>query len=105
MKDNGHKFTDRTPEAEIPYSVKNSKLWEKISFYQMIYSMSGLLLGLVCIIAGIILFANGYFGSTSITAKIIGSEVSIKDTAPGGVLLVIGFMVIAITKFSIKVKK
>jgi hypothetical protein len=44
-------------------------------------------------------------GSTSWTAKILGSESNISDAAPGAVLFIVGMFMVLITRFSIKVKK
>ena len=105
MDDESHIFKDSNPEAEIPYSAKTSHLWKRVALFQMIYSMTGLLAGLICIIIGMIPFINGYLGTSSITAKIIGSEININDTAPGGILFAVGLLVIYITKFNIKTIK
>jgi hypothetical protein len=50
--------------------------------YKFIYSMTGLFLGLVSMIGGIVLFLNGVAGSTSWTAKILGGESNVTDAAP-----------------------
>lgn len=105
VDDENRIFQDRTPEAEIPYSAKPSHLWKKVALYQMIYSMTGLLIGLFCLISGMILFINGSLGTSSITAKIVGSEININDTAPGGILFAVGLLIVLITKFTIKAKK
>ena len=62
--------------------------------YKFIYSMTGLFLGLVSMLGGIVLFLNGVAGSTSWTAKILGNESTISDAAPGAILFVVGLFVI-----------
>jgi hypothetical protein len=67
--------------------------------------MTGLFLGLVSMIGGIVLFLNGVAGSTSWTAKILGNESTITDAAPGAVLFVIGLFIIIATRYRVKVDR
>jgi hypothetical protein len=69
-------------EGEKNISAEQDFLKQSLR-YKLIYSMTGLFLGLVCIIGGIILFLNGVAGSTSWTAKVMGNESNITDAAPG----------------------
>lgn len=71
--------------------------------YKFIYSMTGLFLGLVSMLGGILLFLNGVSGSTSWTAKILGNESTITDAAPGAVLFVVGLFVIITTRYRVKI--
>lgn len=73
--------------------------------YRFIYSMTGLFLGLVGMLGGIVLFLNGVAGSTSWTAKILGNESKITDAAPGAVLFVVGLFVIIATRFRVKIDR
>lgn len=95
---------DRVPKAEIPANV-NKQLWDKVPLYQLIYSIAGLLIGYFCILGGILLMMNGILGTTNWTAKILGSESTLTDATPGVILFIVGFFIVFITKFSIKVKK
>jgi hypothetical protein len=92
-------------EVEIPYNFRDPLTYRLFSQYQLIYSLAGLVLGLVCILGGTVLFLNGVVGSTSWTAKILGAESNISDAAPGTVLFIIGLFVVLVTRFNIKVKK
>ena len=56
--------------VEVPHSFQDTSTYQQFSLYQLIYPLSGLVLGLVCIIGGIFLFLNGVVGSTSWTANI-----------------------------------
>jgi hypothetical protein len=73
--------------------------------YKFIYSMTGLLLGLVSMLGGIVLFLNGVAGSTSWTAKILGNESTITDAAPGAVLFVVGLFVVIATRYRVKIDR
>ncbi|GAB6910085.1 hypothetical protein DESC_80004 [Desulfosarcina cetonica] len=98
-----------------PKEIKNIKLAsqnkdETISFTsfqdtttrsKLIYSLSGLLLSLFCIIGGVFLFCNGVTGGSNLTAKFIGLESTISDAAPGALLFVIGLFVVFVTRFGI----
>lgn len=79
------------------YTIKR-----KGAFYQLIYSLAGLILGLACVIGGIILFLNGVTGSTNWTAKFIGAESNISDAAPGVVLFIVGLFIVWVTRFNAK---
>jgi hypothetical protein len=92
-------------KMEVPSSLKSIDFWQRSSLFQFIYSLAGLVLGLVCVIGGIILFLHGVTGSTSWTAKFIGLESNISDAAPGAILFIVGLFVVWITRFDIKVRK
>ena len=95
----------RMPRMEIPYLFRDQSSYQRFSLYQLIYSLSGLVLGLVCVLGGIVLFLNGVVGSTSWTAKMLGAESNVSDAAPGAVLFIVGLFIVFVTRFSIKVKK
>lgn len=91
-------------EMEVPLSFRDPSTYKRFSLYQFIYSLSGLVLGLVCILGGIVLFLNGIVGSTSWTTRILGVESNVSDAAPGAVLFIVGLFVVLVTRFRIKVK-
>jgi len=78
----------------------NNEIINRALRYKLIYSMTGLVLGLICIIGGILLFLNGVTGSSSWTAKILGNESNITDAAPGAILFIVGLFVIIATRYS-----
>jgi hypothetical protein len=90
---------------EIPFAFRDPPSYQRFSLYQLIYSLAGLVLGLVCVLGGVVLFLNGVVGSTSWTAKMLGAESKVSDAAPGAVLFIVGLFVVFVTRFSIKVKK
>jgi len=70
------------------------------------YAMLGLVLGLACIIGGVILCLNGVAGSASWTAKLFGLfQSKINDAAPGVVLFVVGIFFVLVTKPKVKLDK
>ncbi len=92
-------------KMEVPFHVSDRVFWRRTSVFQFVYSSLGLLLGLACIVGGIILFLHGVTGSTSWTAKFIGAESNVSDAPPGVVLFIVGLFVVWITRFSVKVRK
>lgn len=73
--------------------------------YELIYSIIGQLLGLVCVLGGMLLFFNGIVGTTSWTAKILGAESQITDAAPGAILFIVGVFFVFITRYKFEHKK
>jgi hypothetical protein len=100
-------------ESEVRYSINVPSTFaelhpehlEKLSKHQLIYSITGLILGLVCTLGGVALFLNSVVGSTSWTAKILGAESTITDAAPGTVLFIVGLFVVFITRYVLRVHK
>jgi hypothetical protein len=68
---------------------------------KFIYSVIGLILGLVCIISGVVLFFNGVAGSTSWAAKVMGLESSVAEAAPGTVIFIVGLFVVWTTRYKV----
>jgi hypothetical protein len=73
--------------------------------YRFVYSMAGLVFGLICVIGGILLFLNGVAGSADWTAKILGGDSTITDAAPGAVLFVVGLLVVFLTRYKMKLDR
>ena len=78
---------------------------QDISRYQLVYSLAGLVFGIMCVTGGVVLFLNGVVGSTSWTAKILGAESNISDAAPGALLFVTGLFVTFVTRYVVKVRE
>jgi hypothetical protein len=77
-----------------------TKLALKLKF---IYSMTGLFLGLACILSGVVLGLNGVFGKTSWTASLLGLSTSLTDATPGVIVFVVGIFMVLITRFRFKI--
>ena len=89
----------------VPPSLKDAHTYQKFAQFHLIYSLLGLVLGLACILGGIILCLHGVVGSTNWTAKFLGAESKISDAAPGVILYIVGFFIVWITRFSVMVQK
>ncbi|MBU1145694.1 MAG: hypothetical protein KJ971_07595 [Firmicutes bacterium] len=85
------------------FATNNPKTVETLSKHHLIYSIAGLMVGLLCVIGGIVLFLNGVAGSTSWTAKFIGVESDISDAAPGAVLFIVGLFIVFLTRYIFKI--
>jgi hypothetical protein len=87
------------PCADVDADFVDKTTLKKVPLYELIYSILGLLLGLACIVGGILLFFHGVTGSASWTAKFIGAESKLSDAAPGVVLFVVGGLIVFVTRF------
>ena len=79
----------------IQHSDDLHRLGLKLKF---VYSIVGLLVGLSCIIAGVVLGVNGVVGHTSWTASLLGLTTSMNDAAPGVIVFVVGIFIVLITR-------
>lgn len=79
-------------------------MWNRATLLHFWYSISGLVLGIVCVIIGMILTLRGVTGSSSWTAKFLGLRSEITDAAPGVIFGLLGLFVIWITKFNVQSK-
>ncbi|WP_197120962.1 hypothetical protein [Pseudoalteromonas sp. NZS100] len=70
--------------------------------YQLIYSIIGLAVGLVCVLGGIYLFIKGVMGEMDWSLKVFGNESVIANAAPGAVLFIVGLFLVIVTKFKFK---
>ena len=68
------------------------------------YGILGLVVGLVCMLGGLVLFLSGVAGSSHWTVKMVGAESTISDAAPGAVLFMAGFLIALVTKPSFRHK-
>lgn len=80
-------------------------LIENLSKHQLIYSILGLVLGLVCVVGGVILFLAGVTGKMNWTASFLGASSEILDAAPGAVLFIVGLFIIFVTRYKVKSKR
>src|SRR2546429_8136960 len=90
---------------ELPADPRERHFWGRLAVLQLIYSLAGLLLGLACIVGGILLFFHGVSGSSSWVGEVIGVKSKLSDAAPGTVLFVVGLAVVFLTRFSVRVRQ
>ncbi|HCH3500967.1 TPA: hypothetical protein NKU61_004441 [Vibrio parahaemolyticus] len=67
--------------------------------YQLIYSAIGLLLGLACVVGGMYLFIIGINSDINWSIKVLESESTLVNAAPGAMLFLVGLIVVYVTKF------
>jgi hypothetical protein len=89
---------DKTAKGTPAKVSVSSNTLNRFLRYRLIYSMTGLFLGIVSIAGGIILFLFGVTGSTNWTAKFFGFESNLTDAAPGVILFTIGLFIIIFTR-------
>src|SRR4051812_34091585 len=65
------------------------------------YSVIGLVLGAVCILAGVMLGLSGVVGHTSFAAQTFGLSTKVSDAAPGVVVFFVGAVFVALTRFRV----
>ena len=90
---------------ELPADPRERHFWGRLAVLQLIYSLAGLLLGLACIVGGILLFFHGVSGSSSWVGEVIGVKSKLSDAAPGTVLFVVGLAVVWLTRFAVRVRQ
>jgi hypothetical protein len=90
---------------ELPADPRERHFWGRLAMLQLIYSLAGLVLGLACIIGGILLFFHGVAGSSSWVGEVIGVKSHLSDAAPGTVLFVVGLAVVWVTRFAVRVRQ
>lgn len=87
---------------ELPPNPGGRSFWQRLVLLQLIYSLAGLVLGLACVIGGILLFFHGVAGSSSWVGQFIGVKGQLSDAAPGTVLFVVGLLVVWLTRFDVR---
>ena len=90
---------------ELPADPRERHFWGRLAMLQLIYSLAGLVLGLACIVGGILLFFHGVAGSSSWVGEVIGVKSRLSDAAPGTVLFVVGLAVVWLTRFAVRVRQ
>jgi hypothetical protein len=68
------------------------------------YGKLGLVVGVICMLGGIVLLLNGVAGAISWTAKIQGFESQLSDAPSGIALAVVGLFIVLVTKPRVKIR-
>ena len=111
-RDNGEEDRGRQ-KSRIPYRLiltdvfasRHPETTKVLSKHQLIYSIAGLVVGLACIIGGIILLLHNVLGSTDWTVNMLGAKSVLKKAAPGTLLFVAGLLIVYVTRYVLKIKK
>ena len=90
---------------ELPPDPRERHFWSRLATLQLIYSLAGLVLGLACVIGGILLFFHGVVGASSWVGEVIGVKSRLSDAAPGTVLFIVGLAVVCLTRFTVRVRQ
>ena len=88
----------------VPSTLQHRQFWERAIRYQFIYSMVGLIIGVLCIMSGLLLFIKGVTGSTDLLVQAPGLRTRALNAAPGAILFIVGIFFVALTRLSIKPK-
>ena len=80
----------------------NPDLIRSILSRAFLYSIVGLVLGLISILIGAIFIANGITGNTSWTATVLGLESHLSDATPGVIFAIVGLLLIYVTRFKFR---
>jgi hypothetical protein len=88
----------------VPQKAFDTDASKKALRYQFIYSVLGLILGLLFLIAGFILLLHGVAGNTKTwTASLPGFHSTASNVPAGIMLVLVGLYALYITRFKIKV--
>jgi len=89
--------------VELPESAFSDAVTRRILRYQFVYAVIGLALGFTTTVSGLVLFALGLTGRTSLIASLLGARIQVTDAAPGAVIATLGLLLVAFTRFDVKV--
>ena len=82
--------SERIPQPSARYDTSRYHFW---------YSTLALATANLCIVCGAILFLNGITGHVAWASKVLGLTTQLNDAAPGVVFVVVGFLIICVTRF------
>jgi hypothetical protein len=88
--------------VQAPAIAFTPRVTSLVMLYGFLYSVAGLLLGLVCALLGVLLFFHGVTGSTGWVVQLPGLKSSLSDAAPGVILFVVGLAVVYLTRFEVR---
>jgi len=72
------------------------KFWVRVTLYKLVYAISGLFMGIACIVVGVILVLDKMSGSTIESV----SRAELISVTPWIILFIIGFFIIVVTRYS-----
>lgn len=86
---------------KVPHKLTNQRFWHVALKYELLSSLAGLFLGIVCVIGGIVLLVCGVTGSTNWVGTFFGFHSNLTDASPGAVLFIVGLFIIRLTRFHV----
>jgi hypothetical protein len=75
------------------------------SKYELLYAITGIVFGSLCLLGGIILLYCGISGVTDFSISLLGFRSKLADASPGTILFVVGAAIIWVTRFQIKIRR
>jgi hypothetical protein len=100
--DHDARLTEKALAVEVERARSQAEFHRLALKLKFAYSIVGLVLGLSCILAGLILGLFGVVGHTSLTASLFGFTTNLSDAAPGVVVFVVGIFMVLITRFGVR---
>lgn len=88
--------------VSLNHKNKNTKFNRRIIDFQFIYSILGLMSGLVFVFCGLYLSMNGSNEGTTWVSNFLGFNTEMSNATPPIVLFVLGVAIIYITRFKVK---
>ena len=85
----------RLPEPVLVVATRN----------ELAYSISGLAIGGLALVGGIVLFYLGISGDANWSVNILGFQSKLVDASPGTILFVVGIIVILVTRFRVTMRR
>ena len=99
------KKSTRLKAFKAPVPGKNDKFWTKMMYAYYCYRIAILIVGTTIMIKGYTLIENGVTGKVEWIIKICGNESTIKNATPGILLIIVGLIIIILTKDKIGFKR
>ncbi len=90
---------------EVPSTVTDKKMWSKAIFYHFVYSMIGMIIGILSLISGVYLFYIGITQGSEWEFNILGIKSTMSNAMPGTILFLIGFLIIRVSRYNIVLHK
>jgi len=102
-----NKLKEKKPRVYIEYEVGDvsEETVQQLAKAQLLYSFFGLAFGVFVMVLGCILLYLGISGESNFIADTFGIKAELTDAAPGTVLIVVGLIVIVVTRFRLTIKK
>ena len=92
-----------TPHDRSPSGAANGSMKVAI-ILQGLYSILGLVVGVIFLIGGLLLLLSGIGGSSHFVAQILGAKFDVTDATVGVICAVLGCIVIFVTRFEVRIQ-
>lgn len=90
--------------VKLPAEVVTPQVAEKVVSQEFWYAISGLVVGVITILAGVILLVTGVFAQSTMVAELLTFvDVRFNDAPVGLLLVVVGAWVIRFTRYRVEI--